>query len=136
MNLISVYQFENAERILYWLLEERIGEDHVNISHRKMPSWREHLRFFRSKPYLAWYLVVVAGEAVGSVYVSKASEIGIHLFKAFQGRGIGPEAVKELMRRTPRRRFLANINPANEKSAAMFKRLGFKELQHTFVLTR
>lgn len=134
MNLISVYQYKDAERILYELLQERDGDDTVNISHRKMPTWREHLKFVRSKPYLVWYLVTDGGQPAGATYLTKEGEIGIFLFKAFHGRGLGPDAVKELMKRTPRKRYLANINPDNNRSAEMFERLGFEPLQLTYVL--
>lgn len=135
MNLVSVYQHPEATKVLYALLKEREGATNINISHRKTPPWREHLKFVRKHPYAAWYLILVgADEAAGAVYVTKAGEIGIHIFKAYQGRGLGPEAVKEVMRLTPRRQYLANVNPANEKSAAMFKALGFKPLQMTYEL--
>ncbi|MDP2618625.1 MAG: GNAT family protein [Hyphomicrobiales bacterium] len=134
MNLVSVYQHPDADRILYALLKERDGADAINISHNgKTPAWREHLKFFRSKPYRVWFLILTeTQEVAGAIYLSKRDEIGVHLFKAFQGRGIGAEAIKELMRRTPRRRYLANLNPANDRSKAMFTGLGFRHVQETY----
>ena len=136
MNLISVYQRKDASEILYALLQERDGDVTVNISHRKTPAWREHLRFFRSHPYRIWFLIQVEDVFVGAIYLSKQDEIGVFIFKRFQGHSYGPEAIKELMTRTPRRRYIANINPRNEKSAAVFERLGFRHAQNTFVLSR
>jgi RimJ/RimL family protein N-acetyltransferase len=137
VNLVSVYQHPDADRILYALLEEREGADAVNISHNgKTPAWREHLKFFRSKPYRVWFLIHVEDLIVGSIYLSKQDEIGVFLFRAFQGHGYGPAAIKELMRRTPRRRYLANLNPANDRSKAMFERLGFRHVQETFELAQ
>lgn len=137
MNLESVYQHPKGAAILYELLKEREGAADINLSHNgKTPVWREHLRFFRSKPYRVWFLIMVEDEVAGSVYLSKQDEIGVFLFQKFQGNGLGPEAVKELMKRTPRRKFYANINPANAKSAEMFQSLGFTHLQQTFVLAR
>ena len=138
MNLVSVYQHPDADRILYELLKERDGADGINISHNgKTPAWREHLKFVRSKPYRVWFLILTeTQEVAGAIYLSKRDEIGVHLFKAFQGRGIGPEAIRELMRRTPRRRFYANVNPANDRSKAMFERLGFRHVQETFELAQ
>ncbi len=120
----------DAERYLYRLLEERTED--VNISHRSMPSWRSHVRFVRSKPYRAWYLIEAKGEIVGAVYLSKADEIGVFLFRKHQGHGLGPKAVAAIMKRHPRRRFLANINPRNKGSIAMFESMGFRHLQNTY----
>jgi hypothetical protein len=37
-----------------------------------------------------------------------------------------------LMQRHGHRRYLANINPRNERSAYLFSRLGFNLVQHTY----
>ena len=92
IKLRDIYEVPDAPRHLYRLLEER-GRD-VNISHRAMPSWRAHLRFVRSRPYQAWYLIEADGEFAGATYLSKADEIGIFLFRSHQGRGLGPKAVR------------------------------------------
>jgi len=132
IGLRDIYKVPDAPRHLYRLLEER-GRD-VNISHRAMPSWRAHLRFVRSRPYHAWYLIEADGEIAGAAYLSKADEIGIFLFRSHQGRGLGPEAVKAVMKRHPRKRFLANVNPRNKGSIAMFEAMGFRHLQNTYEL--
>lgn len=132
MKLLCVYEVPKAVRHLYRLLQERT--EATNISHRKMPSWRAHLRFFKSRPYRAWYLIDVGGEIVGAIYLSQANEIGVFLFRTHQGRGLGSEAVKAIVKRHPRKRFLANINPRNERSIAMFEALGFRHLQNTYEL--
>ena len=41
-------------------------------------------------------------------------------------------ALRELMARHPRERFLANLNPGNAASAALFRKLGFRLIQHTY----
>ena len=41
-------------------------------------------------------------------------------------------AVRMLMGRHPRPRYLANINPGNSLSKVLFRRLGFKHIQETF----
>ena len=38
------------------------------------------------------------------------------------------------MKRHPRKRFLANVNPRNKKSIAMFEAMGFRHLQNTYEL--
>jgi RimJ/RimL family protein N-acetyltransferase len=116
---------------LYNLLFERTKEQ--SISHKAMPSYEEHLRFIASKPYLAWYVIAANGVMVGAVYLSKQREIGISIFKQWQGQGFAWDAVTELMRRHPGR-FLANINPANAASIGLFTNLDFKHIQNTYEL--
>lgn len=123
MHLIDVYtEFELATVILFQLLRER--QPHESISHRKMPTFDEHCAFVASRPYLAWYLTEVDGYTRGAVYLSKQREVGVAIQKAQRGHGYGLDAVGELMRLHPGR-FLANINPANAASIALFRKLGF-----------
>ena len=53
--------------------------------------------------------------------LSKNNEIGIFLSKKYQGKNIGNEALAELIRKNPRKRYLANVNPKNKKSSKFFK---------------
>lgn len=129
MELISAYRMPSAALILYQVLEER--EPQQCISHKSMPSMEEHLKFFMSRPYLFWYLVVVDDVVVGSIYLSKQREIGIWILKDYQGFGHGPAAVTMLMAAHPGK-FLANINPANPRSVEMFSSMGFAHIQNTY----
>ena len=42
-------------RFLYDLLKERTSS--TNISHKKMPTYKEHVKFVNSKPYAKWYVI-------------------------------------------------------------------------------
>jgi RimJ/RimL family protein N-acetyltransferase len=130
MHLTSIYTFPDRRAVLYELLRER--DDTVNISHKEMPSFDEHCRFVESHPYMAWYFIVQADKVVGTCYLTKQGEIGAQVFKAYRGHGYGRDAVKVLMWKHGDRRYLANINPRNEASIAMFGKLGFKQCQVTF----
>lgn len=136
IRLLDVYRAKGAEKILYDLMGERDAT--VNISHRQMPSWKDHVRFVRSRPYKAWYLVSSAAmppTIVGAAYLSKNSEIGIFLFKSHRRQGYGEAAVQALMKKHPGTpRFLANINPKNLRSIEFFKDLGFRHIQNTYEL--
>lgn len=121
MNLVSIYS-GTYEDIPYRLMKERLP--HQNISHKEMPTWVQHLCFIASKPYLAWYIIKVDNIPVGAIYLTRVREIGIGILSEWQGRGYATQAIDELMKLHPGK-FIANINPANEASIALFKKLGF-----------
>jgi RimJ/RimL family protein N-acetyltransferase len=128
---ISLKSVTNSDtKFLFDLLKER--EPRVNISHKKMPTYNEHIKFIKSKPYSKWYIILKSKQRVGSIYLSKNDEIGIFLSKKFQGKNVGNFALNELMKKNRRKRFLANVNPKNKKSTSFFKNNGFKLIQYTF----
>lgn len=98
-----------------------------------MPSWDEHVRFVKSKPYEAWYIIQADKEA-GAIYLTRAGEIGIHLLPEYRGSGFGKAAIEILMSLHKRDRYLANIAPANEKSVKFFESMGFTHCQNTYEL--
>lgn len=131
--LVSVYRLPRlAPQLLYQLLQER--KPHVNISHRVMPTWQQHCKFIARRPYSAWYLVKSGPDYVGAVYLTMANEIGLSILARWQGLGLGPRAVRLMMRKHARQRYLANINPRNKRSIRMFQRMGFKIIQETYEL--
>lgn len=153
INLISVYKTQDSERILYDLLLER--EQTNSISHRKMPTWREHVSFVGSNPYRKWYLIKIdvidtqggisreGFHIIGACYLTRQNEIGIQLFKTYQGKGYAIDAVNTMItKHKPLKaipgvrsgQFLANINPANERSIRLFQKLGFTHINNTYRL--
>jgi RimJ/RimL family protein N-acetyltransferase len=125
---------ETTLRFLYELLGAR--EPHVNISHREMPTFRQHRDFVESCPYANWWLVMLergdGAERIGATYLTDLNEIGIHLVPWAAGKGYGSIVVEEIIRRHPGRRFLANIAPSNEASIALFAKFGFQHIQNTY----
>ena len=119
---------------LYDLLKDR--DSNVNISHKRMPSFKEHIKFIKSKPYSKWYIIKDNNEKVGSIYLSKQNEIGLFLKNNVQGKNIGTQALKLLITQKPKKRILANINPKNKKSIKFFEKNGFKLIQYTFELEK
>jgi len=89
---------------------------------------------------LARWLIIVfilkSKQKIGSIYLSKNDEIGIFLSKKFQGKNVGNFVLNELMKKNPRKRFLANVNPKNKKSISFFKNNNFKLIQYTFERTK
>ena len=132
---ISLKSVTNSDvKFLFDLLKER--DPRVNISHRKLPTYTQHTKFIKSKPYSKWYIILKSKQKIGSIYLSKNDEIGIFLSKKFQGKNVGNFALNELMKKNTRKRFLANVNPKNKKSISFFKNNNFKLIQYTFENTK
>ena len=134
MRLINVYDYEQAARleILYELLSERTPAQ--SISHREMPTFTEHEKFVESRPYAVWYFITSDEDTstpLGNVYLTPDKEIGIVVFNAFQGQGIGSAALEELLK-IHRGPFYANISPANRLSMDFFEKHGFSHIQNTY----
>ena len=119
---------------LYQLLVQR--QPTVNISHKKMPTYEEHIKFVKSKPYSKWYIIILETRKVGTAYLSKQNEIGIHLMRKYEKKYIYLQTIKELMKKNPKKKFLVNISPRNKKYIQFFKKFGFKLLQHTYELDK
>ena len=130
---ISIRSVKKSDsNFLYELLKQR--DPKANISHKRMPSFKQHESFIQSKPYSKWYIIQSSNDDIGSIYLSKNNEIGIFLIGKNQNKGIGCKALKLLIEKNPKIRYLANVNPKNKKSIDFFKKNGFKLIQHTYEL--
>jgi len=69
-------------KFLYDLLSER--KQFENISHKKLPSYNNHVKFIKSKPYSKWLLIECKEKIIGSVYLSKNNEIAIWIKKGIK----------------------------------------------------
>jgi L-amino acid N-acyltransferase YncA len=121
-------------RFLYDLLMER--NTRVNISHKKMPTYNQHVSFVSAKPYSKWYVILYGVNKAGSIYLTSQNEIGIFIKKSFQNKQIGNIALHKLIQKNPKKRYLANVNPQNKKSMCFFKNNGFKLIQYTLELSK
>ena len=119
-------------RFLYDLLMER--DTRTNISHKKMPTYKQHVSFVSAKPYSKWYVIFYGTNKVGSIYLTSQKEIGIFIKKSFQDKQIGSVVLKKLIQKNPKKRYLANVSPKNKNSINFFKKNKFKLIQYTFEL--
>jgi len=135
MEQISLKNVDKIDyEFLFELLKER--DSRTNISHKKMPTYNEHVNFVSSKPYSNWYIILQDNNRIGSIYLSKHDEIGIFLKKENQRKAIGKIVLEMIMKTNPRKRYLANVNPDNEISSSFFRKNGFKLIQNTYELTK
>jgi GNAT superfamily N-acetyltransferase len=125
---------KNDFKFLYELLFER--NPVANISHKKMPTYEEHVKFVISKPYFQWHVVYYNGKKSGSVYLTKQNEIGIFVKKELHGKGIGSQILESIMEKNGPGRYLANISPKNKKSIKFFKSHKFSLIQYTYELIK
>ena len=121
---------KNDALFLYDLLKAR--NPIANISHKKMPSYDEHVNFILSNPYPIWYIIEYEGKKIGSVYLSKQDEIGISLVDNSLYDKIGKSIIKLLNKNNPRKRYLAKVSPQNKKLQNFFINNGFTGLEYTY----
>lgn len=130
IKLTSVYDTPNSYKILYELLAERTPEQ--SISHKELPSWAEHCQFINDEPYRYWWFIEHDENGiVGAMYLTYENEIGIFIFKEFQGNSYATQAI-ELLKENFRGPFLANVNPQNRASRDLFEKLGGRMIQVTY----
>ena len=115
---------------LYELLKEREGI--INISHKKLPSFSEHESFVKSSPYQFWEIIWNDNERIGNIYLTDRDELGIFIKKKSQSMGSGSIALQKFLKKTGKKRFLANVNPTNYKSIQFFGKNGFTHIQNTY----
>lgn len=149
---VHSYYDVGAKSLLYRLLSERPAN--ANISHARMPSWEEHVRFVDSKPYRAWFVINIdlppggfdlrfGWCAVGAIYATNRNEIGVAILKEFHRRGFARMAITKLLAElaplegvlsSRPGRFVANVAPTNQASRSLFESVGGKLLQVTYEL--
>ena len=119
---------------LFELLKNR--KSYENISHKKLPTMAQHIKFVKSKPYTKWYIIFLDGKKAGSIYLSKHDEIGISVKNGFKKSLVEIASLKLMKKKIPRKRYLANVNPKNSKAIKFFKQNHFKLLQYTFEFSK
>ena len=119
---------------LYELLSER--KSHVNISHKKPPTYAKHVKFVMSKPYSKWYVIYHTTEKIGSVYLTKQDEIGIHFKEQNMNNKIRSKVLNMIIKKNPRNRYMININPRNTSLRNFLKNEGFELIQHTYEISK
>ena len=128
LKLLSIN--EKDYEFLYELLSER--KPITFISHKKMPTYEEHVKFIESKPYSKWYIIQINDNKIGSIYLTKENEIGIHFFTQYEESERFQNVIKEFFLKEPREKFVMNISPRNEQYIDLAKKLGFLLVQHTY----
>ena len=119
---------------MFELLENRTQFE--NISHKIMPTFKNHEKFINSKPYFKWYIIYENLKKIGSTYITNQNEIGIHFISIRNQDKFFLKSLKIIMEKHPRKRFLININPKNKKLKQIIEKNNFKLIQQTYELEK
>ena len=125
---------KNDTLFLYDLLKNK--DPNANISHKKMPSYDEHVKFVMSKPYTNWYIIEYNKKNVGAIYLSKQDEIGISVNNDYEYDQIVKPALKLLMKLNQRKRYLANTSPKDVRSQEFLLKNGFTGLEYVYEMIK
>jgi len=129
----------NHIRLLYILLSKR----KYNISHKKLPSYREHKKFVINSPYRVWYLIKNVNRFIGSTYISKENIIGINafdinnddyvkIFKTLLNNHKPLKAIKSVRNSN----FIINVNPSNKVLLECMNKIGMEQIQTSFLIKK
>ena len=125
---------KNDILFLYDLLKNK--KPNAGISHKKMPSYDEHVEFVMSKPYTNWYIIECDKKNVGSTYLSKLDEIGISINEGYEFDQIAKTALKLLIKLNPRKRYLANVSPKDIRLQEFFLKSGFTGFEYVYEIKK
>ena len=125
---------KNDMLFLYELLKNK--NPNSNISHKKMPSYDEHVKFVMSKPYTSWYIIECDKKNAGAIYLSKRDEIGISINNDYGYDQIVKTALKLLMELNPRKRYLANVSPKDVRPQEFLLKNGFVGLEYVYEMKK
>ena len=132
-NSIRITPVSNNDiMFLYKLLKNR--NPNANISHRSMPTYKEHEKFVLSKPYSKWYIIFLGNKKIGSAYLTNLNEIGLHLKREFDLDTIKKQILNIVYNKTKKTKYFVNISPKNKKQIEFFKKNNFRLIQHTYEL--
>ena len=121
---------ENDMPFLYELLKNKAPN--ANISHKKMPTYDEHIKFVLSKPYTNWYVIEYDEKNAGAIYLSKRDEIGISISNDYEYEQIAKTAIKLLIELNPRKRYLVNVSPKDIRTQEFLLKNGFSGLEYVY----
>lgn len=136
----SVTPTDEQIETLYAQLDKRLH----NISHKRMPSFKEHETFVRNHPYREWMIVKNGGTAIGNAYIQFDNSIGLHfdssesferLFEIMKliYSSYSPLPAEPSIRIDE---FFLRVPSDNHMLQQRLSRLGFREVERTFVPQR
>ena len=114
---------ENDAEFLYDMLKERDAT--INVTHKKLPTFVEHLEFIKSDPYDAWYIIEIESKQIGHIWLDNVDRIGFFTKKEFKGFGFIIPAFEKLKEIHPRKKYVGKLNPKNIEIQNLLTKLKF-----------
>ena len=115
---------ESDFKFLYELLQNK--KNIQNISHNKMPTYEEHVKFILQEPYTNWYIITSVFGKIGAVYLSKNNEIGINIFEKYDSYLIKEAVFQQVIEKNSSKTFSVNINPKNHQMKDFLEKFNFR----------
>jgi hypothetical protein len=135
--LVRVKKNEEHIKTLYEILKKRA----INISHRSVPSYSEHIKFVLNHPYRIWYLISLNNEFIGNAYIMKNNCVGIAIIKNIN---LAIPAVINIISRRHKPlkpiksirpgSFFYNVSPDNLEYISTLKNMRARLVQMTFMI--
>ena len=121
---------EKDYKFLYRLLAER--NEIENISHRKMPTYQEHVEHLQTIP-VKQYVIYTEGEKkpIGYLSFSDKGEIGLHFIKEEDTDENKEEVLRSVLKDKGQKYFI-NIAPRNKSLQVAAEKCGFRLIQYTY----
>ena len=131
IELIKVNNSSSHINILFEILKSRDSKS--NISHTRMPSYKNHKQFVNSKPYRYWFIILSSNLVIGNAYITRLNEISIKLKKNSslyyqETLSLLINNFKPLKAIPSKRRngFLINVSAKDKNLINLFSRMGLK----------
>lgn len=111
------------QNFMYELIKEYLKTD-LSVTVLTLKPFDEYFKAYRSND-LKTYIIVRNKERVGFIHITKDGEIGYYLTKKYEGKGIASNAVKDMLKLHPMKRYFATVNINNTRSKNLVMKLGF-----------
>ena len=137
LNFIKVNYSDSHIKALFKILKDR--KINSSISHKKLPTYKEHKKFVLSMPYRYWLFIRGENINLGSVFVSRNNEISINLLE--NDESTYAEVLHFVinnfkpLKAIPSKRnsnFILNISPKNKFVLNILKKFKIEKVQETY----
>ena len=137
INFKKIKKNKKNSDILFNLLSKRS----FKISHKKMPSIKDHYKFVKNSKYRYWYFIILNEEYIGTFYIKNDNSVGLNINGYYTQNLIKNiiSYIKENFKPLPEIKserinsFFYNVSPENKKLIKVLKKLKFKNIQLTFI---
>lgn len=111
------------QNFMYELIKEYLKTD-LSVTVLTLKPFDEYFKVYSSID-LKTYIIYDNDVRVGFVHITKDGEIGYYLTKKYEGKGIASNAVRDMLRLHPMKKYFATVNINNARSNNLVKKLGF-----------